>query len=200
MPPVASWPTGPCPRFPSQRLRACQGVGVWTGHADDRGRVTGSERTPLSVRSEARLQAGGTRKPVLLSYLENSKYDIPGTSPDEMTPGGLVPGYARLDPAVGCVVRARLYLAGSPLCLFPRPLHRLGGLRLPLLGWVCLVLMLVLLKRSNGRRASPARSAGKLPRGHYRDVCKEHCGSGTQRPHRTARRSLSRRSRHRTRP
>src|SRR5262249_22122638 len=44
------------------------------------------------LRSEARLQ-GSIRQPVLLTYLDNTGYYIPGTSRFEQTPIGLVLGY-----------------------------------------------------------------------------------------------------------
>ena len=66
------------------------------------------------LRWEAR-RKGSTRKPVLLDYLENSRYYIPGTSAFEVTPSGLVPGYLALivlsaaASAIGCWLLARRY-------------------------------------------------------------------------------------------
>ena len=127
------------------------------------------------LRSEARLQ-GGTRKPVLLSYLENSKYDIPGTSPDEVTPGGLVPGYIALillsavACALGCILLARR-------SAFSRA-RSIGWAVLGFLyGWVGLVLMLV-LQEWPARVACP--KCRKL-RVVTRDTC-EHCGAAHAAP------------------
>ena len=122
------------------------------------------------LRSEARLN-GSTRKPVLLSYLENSKYDIPGTSTDEVTPGGLVPGYLALILlsavvcALGCLLLARRYA-------FSRT-RSIGWAVLGFLyGWVGLVLMLV-LQEWPARVACP--KCRKL-RVVTRDTC-EHCNA-----------------------
>ena len=127
--------------------------------------LVGASRVPALGGTLAR----STRKPVLLDYLENSRYYIPGTSrvrSDARRIGSRLP---RLDRAVGNGRRARLLAAGPPLCLFPCPLvgWALVGF---FFGWVGLVLMLVL---RNGRRASPAR----LPKLRLvtRDTC-EHCG------------------------
>jgi hypothetical protein len=66
------------------------------------------------LRRDARLE-GSTRQPVLLSYLENIRYSIPGTSRFEATPRGLIPGYIALlllsaaASALGCFALARRY-------------------------------------------------------------------------------------------
>jgi hypothetical protein len=122
------------------------------------------------LRSEARLR-GSTRQPVLLTYLDNTRYYIPGTSRFEETPSGLVPCYVALivlsaaASALGCFLLARRYA-----------FSRARGIGWALVGfffgWVGLVLMLVL-------QELPARSAcpkcRKL-RVVTRDTC-EHCGA-----------------------
>ena len=58
---------------------------------------------------------GGNWKPLLLDYLENSRYYIPDTSVFEETPSGLVPGFIALivlsaaAGAIGCWLLARRY-------------------------------------------------------------------------------------------
>jgi hypothetical protein len=66
------------------------------------------------LRWEAR-RNGSNRKPVLLDYLENSRYYIPGTSRYEEAPSGLVRGYIGLivlsgaASAMGCWLLACRY-------------------------------------------------------------------------------------------
>ena len=94
------------------------------------------------LRWDAR-RKGGTRKPVLLNNLENSRYYIPGTAAFEVTPSGLVPGYIVLivlsaaASAMGCWLLARRYA-------FSRA--RVIGWALVgfFFGWVGWLLMLVL--------------------------------------------------------
>ena len=119
------------------------------------------------LRWEAR-RNGTNCKPVLLEYLQNRRYFIPGTSAFEVTPSGLVPGYLALivlsaaASAIGCWLLARRYAfsrarsIGWPVLGF-------------LYGWVGLVLMLVLQEWPN-RAKSPARQCRKLRRGHTRRV------------------------------
>ena len=91
---------------------------------------------------------------MLLQYLENSRYYIPGTSLFEETPSGLVPGYLALivlsavASAIGCWLLARRYA-------FSRARMIELGTR-----WLLLWLGRVALDGTccrNGRRASPAR-------------------------------------------
>ena len=69
-------------------------------------------RLSHSLRSEGRSKRS-THQPVLLDYLENMRYFVPGTSRFEGTPGGLIPGYVALillsaaASALGCFVLAR---------------------------------------------------------------------------------------------
>jgi hypothetical protein len=94
------------------------------------------------LRWEAR-RKGSTRKPVLLNYLENSRYYIPGTSAFEVTPIGLVPGYLALivlsaaASAIGCWLLARRYA-------FSRARSIMWALVGFFFGWVGWLLMYVL--------------------------------------------------------
>ena len=122
------------------------------------------------LRSEARSN-GCTHKPVLLGFLENSQYYIPGTAPDKSTPGGLVSGYLALillsaaASALGCFLLASRYAFSNT--------RRLGWALVGFLfGWVGLVLMLV-LQEWPARIACP--KCGKL-RVVTHDNC-EHCGA-----------------------
>jgi hypothetical protein len=94
------------------------------------------------LRSEARLN-GSSRKPVLLDYLENSRYYIPGTAWFEVTPRGLIPGYIALvllsaaACALGCFLLARRHAFSHYRCIGWAVLGFLFG-------WVGLFLMLAL--------------------------------------------------------
>jgi hypothetical protein len=94
------------------------------------------------LRSEARSQ-GGTRQPVLLTYLDNIGYHIPGTSRFEETPGGLIPGYIALillaagASVLACLRLARRYAFSRRNCIA----WALVG---AFFGWVGLILMLAL--------------------------------------------------------
>ena len=94
------------------------------------------------LRWDAR-RKGSTRKPVLLNYLENSRYYIPGTSAFEVTPSGLVPGYLALivlsaaASAMGCWLLARRYA-------FSRGRSIMWALVGFFFGWVGWLLILVL--------------------------------------------------------
>jgi hypothetical protein len=122
------------------------------------------------LRSEARSQ-GSTRQPVLLTYLDNTRYYIPGTSRFEETPSGLIPGYIALmllsaaASVLACLLLARRYA-------FSR-WNRMGWALIAFVcGWVGLVLMLAL-------QEWPARIACPKCRGLRvvtRDTC-EHCGA-----------------------
>ena len=88
------------------------------------------------VRSVDRFN-GGTQKSSLLDCLENIQYYIPGTSTVAtgishaiQPPSGLIAGYIAMILLSGVGQCARLLPAGSPLCLFPRPPHRLVTYRL----------------------------------------------------------------------
>ncbi len=127
--------------------------------------ATNTGRSGASAAPEARLR-GGTRKPVLLSYLENSKYDIPGEPRrTKVTPGGLVSGYVALIHALGgvCGSPVSCWLAALP---FPALPCSIGWAVLGFLfGWVGLVLMLV-LQEWPARFACP--KCRKLRVGHTR--------------------------------
>jgi hypothetical protein len=121
------------------------------------------------LRWEAR-RKGGTRKPVLLEYLENIQYYIPGTSTFEESPSGLVPGYLALivlsaaASAIGCWLLARRYA-------FSRGRSIMWAFVGFFFGWVGWLLMLVLLEW-------PARVSCPNCRKHRvvtLDRC-EHCG------------------------
>jgi hypothetical protein len=127
------------------------------------------------LRAEARSN-GSTRKPVLLSSLENSRYYIPGTSRFKSTPGGLIPGYigmillSAFSCALVCFLLARRHAfsrarcAGWALCGF-------------FFGWVGLLLMLAV-------QEWPARVACpkcRKPRVVTHDAC-EHCGAAHAAP------------------
>jgi hypothetical protein len=113
------------------------------------------------LRSEAR-RKGSTRKLVLLEYLENSRYYIPGTSAFEVAPSGLVPGYVGLialsgaASAMGCWLLARRYA-------FSRGRSIMWALVGFFFGWVGWLLMLVL-------QQWPARVSSPAPGGHTRPV------------------------------
>jgi hypothetical protein len=122
------------------------------------------------LRSEARLQ-GSLRKPVLLDYLENSRYYIPGTAWFELTPRGLIAGYLALillsaaACALVCFLLARRYAFSGAGCIaWP-----LMGF---LFGWVGLLLMLV-LQEWPARIVCPKCRKLRLV---TRDTC-EHCGA-----------------------
>ncbi len=122
------------------------------------------------LRSEGRSQ-GSIRQPVLLEYLDNTGYYIPGTSRSEEAPVGLIPGYVSLivlsaaGSALGCFILAHRYA-------FSRGSSIAWALVGFFFGWVGLVLMLVL-------QEWPARVA--CPKCHKlrvvtRDTC-ERCGA-----------------------
>jgi hypothetical protein len=121
------------------------------------------------LRWEAR-RKGGTRKPVLLDYLENSRYYIPGTSRYEETPSGLVPGYLALivlsgaASAMGCWLLARRYA-------FSRGRSIMWALVGFFFGWVGWLLMLV-LQQWPARVSCPNCRQLRVV---TRDRC-EHCG------------------------
>ena len=94
------------------------------------------------LRSVGRAQRS-IRPPVLLDYLENIQYYIPGTSHFEATPAGLIPGYIALillsamACALGCVVLARRSAFSG--------VRAIGWAVIGFMfGWVGLILMLVL--------------------------------------------------------
>ncbi len=111
------------------------------------------------------------RPPVLLDYLENIQYYIPGTSHFEATPAGLIPGYIALillsamACALGCVVLARRSAFSG--------VRAIGWAVIGFMfGWVGLILMLV-LQEWPARVSCP--ECRKL-RVVTRDTC-EHCGA-----------------------
>jgi hypothetical protein len=126
--------------------------------------------TSQYLRSEAR-RHGSTQKPVLLDYLENSRYYIPGTEWYEMTPSGSIPGYialillAGVASALGCFLLARR-------SAFSRA-RRIGWALVGFFfGWIGLVLMLA-LEEWPARIACPKCSKLRVV---TRDRC-EHCGA-----------------------
>ena len=126
--------------------------------------------TSRSLRAEARLQ-GGTRKPVLLHELDTTKYYIPGTAPNKVTPSGLVAGYLALillsasASALGCFLLARRYAFSRARCFG----WVLGGF---FFGWVGLLLMLA-VGEWPARLACPKCRKLRIV---SRDQC-EHCGA-----------------------
>jgi hypothetical protein len=122
------------------------------------------------LRREARLQ-GSTRQPVLLSYLENVRYYIPGTSRFEAMPSGLIPGYIILillsaaASALGCFVLARRSAFSRAGCI--------GWLLVGFFfGWAGLLLM-VAIEEWPARIACPACRRLRVV---TRATC-EHCGA-----------------------
>jgi hypothetical protein len=127
------------------------------------------------LRSEARLQ-GSTRKPLLLDYLENSRYSIPGTAWREEAPEGSILGYTALIllSAVACAVVCFLLARRHAFSRTSSIAWALTGF---FFGWVGLVLMLALSEW-------PARTACpgcRILRVVTRDTC-EHCGAGHATP------------------
>jgi hypothetical protein len=122
------------------------------------------------LRSEARSQ-GSICQPVLLTYLDNTGYFIPGTSRFEETPSGLVPGYIALillaagASMLACLLLARRYALSRG--------NRIAWAFLGFFfGWVGLVLMF-LLQEWPARLACPNCCR---PRVVTRATC-EHCGA-----------------------
>jgi hypothetical protein len=122
------------------------------------------------LRSESRLE-GSIRQPVLLSYLDNIGYYIPGTSRFEETPSGLVPCYIALillaagASGVACLLLARRYAFSRRNCTA----WALVGL---FFGWVGLVLLLE-LREWPARSACPKCRKLRIVTG---NTC-EHCGA-----------------------
>ncbi len=123
------------------------------------------------LRSQARLQ-GSKQEPLLLDYLENSRFYIPGTAWFEVPPDGLIPGYismiflSAMASALSCFLLARRYTFSRAGCT----VWALVGF---FFGWVGLLLMLAL-------QEWPARiSCPKCRRLRVvtRNRC-EHCGAG----------------------
>jgi hypothetical protein len=121
------------------------------------------------LRWEAR-RKGGNWKPLLLNYLENSRYYIPDTSVFEETPSGSVPGYIALivlsaaAGAIGCWLLARRYA-------FSRGRRIMWALVGLFFGWVGWLLMLV-LQDWPARVSCPTCRQLRVV---TRDRC-EHCG------------------------
>jgi hypothetical protein len=92
------------------------------------------------LRTQTRLQ-GGMRKPVLLHNLDNMRYYIPGTTPDKVTPAGLIPGYLTLLllSAAACALACGLLARRQEFSWYRCSSWALCGL---LFGWVGLMLML----------------------------------------------------------
>jgi len=126
--------------------------------------------TSQYLRSEARLQ-GGTRQPVLLTYLENIRYYIPGTSRNEGTTRGLIPAYIALillsagAGSFACFLLARRYAFSCARCIG----WALVGF---FFGWVGLLLMLA-LQEWPARISCPKCRKRRVV---TRDRC-EHCGA-----------------------
>jgi hypothetical protein len=127
------------------------------------------------LRAEGRSR-GSTHQPVLLEYVDNIRYYIPGTSRFEETPGGLIPGYIALillsaaASALCCFVLARRYAFSRVRCMG----WALVGV---FFGWVGLVLMLAL---EEWPARSPCPKCRQL-RVVTRDRC-EHCGAAQAAP------------------
>ncbi len=121
------------------------------------------------LRSEARLN-GSMRKPVLLDYLENSRYYIPGTAWFKATPRGLIPGYLAsvVLSAAACALAIYLLARRHAFCRARCTGWAVLGL---LFGWVGLLLTLALVDWP-ARVACP--KCRKL-RVVTRDLC-EYCG------------------------
>jgi hypothetical protein len=122
-----------------------------------------------SLRSQGRSQRS-THQPVLLEYLDNSGYFIPGISRFEKTPDGLIPSYIFLmllsatASAVGSLALARRHA-------FSRA-HRISWAVCGFFfGWVGLVLMLA-VQQWPARVVCPKC---RMLRVVTRDTC-EHCG------------------------
>lgn len=122
------------------------------------------------LRSQARLQ-GSKQEPLLLDYLENSRFYIPGTAWFEVTPNGLISGYIGMIlfsgsvSALGCFLLARRYTFSSARCIG----WAFVGF---FFGWVGLAMMLA-VQEWPARIACP--KCRKL-RVVTRDRC-EHCGA-----------------------
>jgi hypothetical protein len=126
--------------------------------------------TTRHLRARERAQ-GSSQKSVLLFFLEDIKYSIPGTAPDKATTGGLVSGYLALmllsaaACALACSLLARRHAFSRARCI--------GWAMLGFfLGWVGLVLMLV-LQEWPARIACPKCGKSRVV---TRDNC-EHCGA-----------------------
>ena len=140
------------------------------------------------LRSQAS-RGGNNEKPVLLDYLENSRFYIPGTEWYEVTPEGLIPGYLGL-----------ILLSASISALFCFWLTRrhafslVGSVRWSLVGfffgWVGVALMLAI-------REWPARKVCpncRKQRPSSRSPLASTAALGTRCPCRMERKSLSTRS------
>jgi hypothetical protein len=127
------------------------------------------------LRAEARAQ-GGTRKPVLLSVLENCRYSIPGTSRFKSTPPGLIAGYLSLmllsaaACALGCFLLARCHAFSRARCLG----WAMVGF---FFGWVGLLLMLAIAEWPVRIACPKCRKLRVVTRDHC-----EHCGTGHAAP------------------
>jgi hypothetical protein len=123
-----------------------------------------------ALRRDARVK-GSTETPVILDYLENSRYSIPGTAWFEATPRGLIAEYivlvvlAAVASALGCflVARRHAYARGHVAR------WTVVGF---LFGWVGFVLMLA-IQEWPARVACPSC---RKPRVVTREAC-EHCGA-----------------------
>jgi hypothetical protein len=122
------------------------------------------------LRSQSRSQ-GSKHAPLLLDYLENSRFYIPGTAWFEATPVGLIPGYIAMiflsatASALGCFLLARRNTFSQASCMG----WALAGF---FFGWVGFAMMLAV-------QEWPARIACPKCRKHRvvnRDRC-EHCGA-----------------------
>jgi hypothetical protein len=122
------------------------------------------------VRAEARLQ-GSTHLPVLLTYLDNAGYYIPGMSRFEVPPRGLVTSYLVLIllSAMACALGCLLLARRSAFSPGGRIAWTVVGF---FFGWVGLVLML-LLQEWPARIACPKCRRLRVV---TRDTC-EHCGA-----------------------
>src|SRR5437016_1003975 len=85
-PVAASSPTGTTPQLPYPAASYAKALFGLVTPMTEAATLVGASRY---LRWEARLQ-GGVHQPVLLEYLDNIRYYIPGTSRFEETPGGLI--------------------------------------------------------------------------------------------------------------
>ncbi len=126
--------------------------------------------TSRFLRSQGRSQRS-IHQTVLLSYLDNIGYFIPGTSRYEETPNGLVPGYIALilfsaaASALGCLLLARRYA-------FSRARSIGWALAGFCFGWVGFVLMIA-IQEWPARIACPKCRKLRIV---TRDTC-EYCGA-----------------------
>ncbi len=120
IPPVVSSPTAPCLRLPFPADSYAKALFGLVTPMTEAASLVGASRY---LRSQARIAREAPGSPCFSSYLENSRYYIPGTSAFEVTPSGLVPGYVALillsaaASAIGCWLLARRYAFSRARCI-----------------------------------------------------------------------------------